>query len=254
MAACRDKRESNQVRLVVVYHLVKTQQYVRADAMLQLLLTEEPYKQSPTLWRLASTLAGQRNLTARAVACLDRALELEFQNLPPVIHLKTVRSSYTRLLEQYQQVANAVALLESEPSKEFIAKVVRAADRWRALDPDAADVCRLTGKILITVGAHELAWDYLTTPIGLQPNEAAPWQQLAENLRGEGLFDLADKAYAVAFEAEPTNAQLLWDRAQNLFQAGRVDDALAVYRVLANGTWQPRFQGLQTEAKQRLKQ
>ena len=36
------------------------------------------------------------------------------------------------LLEQYQQVANAIALLEREPSKEFVAKVVRAADRWRS--------------------------------------------------------------------------------------------------------------------------
>jgi hypothetical protein len=254
LAACRDKRESSMVQLAVVQQLVKAGQFVRADAMLQLVLAEEPFKQSPALWRLAASLAGQRNLTARSVACLDQALELEFRDLPPVINLQTARSDYARLLEQYQQVANAVAILDREPSKDFIAKVVRAADRWRSLDPDAADVCRLTARILLTVGASDLAWDYMTTPVGLRPNEAAPWLQVAEGLRGEGLFELADRAYTLAFEAEPTNAQILWDRAQNLFQAGRVDDGLAVYRVLAAGSWQQRFQGLQAEAKQRLKQ
>jgi tetratricopeptide (TPR) repeat protein len=254
LTACESGRDRNLVRLSIVYHLVQTGQTVRADTLLQLVLAEEPFKQSKTLWRLAANLAEQRNMTARALACLDRALELEFRDLPPVIHLKTVRSDYTRLLQQFQTVANALALLEREPSQEFVAKVVRAADRWRSLDPDASDVCRLTARILQTVGAHDLAWDYLTTPIGLRPNEAAPWLQLAQSLRGEGLFDMADRAYAAAFEAEATNAQILWDRAENLVQAGRAEDALAVYRVLATGTWQERFVHLQAQAKQRLNQ
>ena len=103
-----------------------------------------------------------------------------------------------------------------------------------------------------TVGARDLAWDYLTTPIGLKPNEASPWINLAGTLVGEGELDLADRAYAAAFQAEPTNAQILWDRARNLQQLGRAELANQLYRQLANGPWQPRFQGLQGQSQRLL--
>jgi tetratricopeptide (TPR) repeat protein len=253
LAACPVGLDRSLARLAVAQDLAQKQQFVRADVLLQLVLAEEPFNQDPTLWRLAATLAEHRNLKARAVACLDHALELEFRDLPPVIHLKDLRRDYGRLLQQYQEVANALALLEREPPRDFVVKVVRAADRWRALDPDATEVCRVTARILQTVGASELAWDYLTSPLGLRPNEAAPWLEIAQALHNEGAFDLADRAYASAFAAEATNAQILWDRAENLLQAGRVDLARAVYQALAVGNWQPRFQGLQQEAKQRLR-
>jgi hypothetical protein len=254
VSASKSGQQRGLVRLAIVQYLAQTKQVVRADVLLQVVLTEEPFRQSPALWRWAAHLAAQRNLVARAVACLDHALDLEFRDLPQVINLKEVRDDYKYLLQQYQQVANAMVILERQPPKEFIAKVVSAADRWRVLDPDPAEVCQLTAKILQTVGAHDLAWDYMTTPIGLGPNQAAPWLQLAQSFQGDGEHDLADRAYAEAFEAESTNAQILWDRAQNLLQAGRTNEGLALYRALATGQWQERFQGLQAAAKQRLKQ
>src|SRR5205823_234523 len=108
-----------------------TGQPQRADGMLKLVLAEEPLSHSPTLWRLASQLAAQRGLLARSVACLEQAMDLEYRDLPAVVDLQQIRADYGQLLMQYQQVANAVALLEKEPSAEFLAKVVRAADRWR---------------------------------------------------------------------------------------------------------------------------
>jgi ferric-dicitrate binding protein FerR (iron transport regulator) len=239
-------------RLQVVHFYMQTGQTVRADTMLKLVLAEEPFTKSPALWRLASQLAAQRSQLARSVACLELALDLEYADLPPVVNLQAIRAEYSQLLMQYQQVANALALLEKEAPTGFVAKVVRAADRWRALEPEPTQVCQMTAKLLQTLGAAELAWDYLTTPLGLRPNEAAPWQGLAQTLQAEGYLDLADKALASAFDAEPTNAQLLWDRAEGLMQASRIEDARAVYRVLAEGNWQPRFQGLQNEAKNRL--
>jgi cytochrome c-type biogenesis protein CcmH/NrfG len=104
-------------------------------------------------------------------------------------------------------------------------------------------------RILQRLGERELGWDYLTTPVGLSPNEAAPWLSLAETLGQKGELDLADRAYAAAFEAEPTNAQILWDRAQNLRQAGQSVEATRLLRQIAEGRWQPRFQGLQAQAR-----
>jgi len=67
-------------------------------------------------------------------------------------------------------------------------------------------------------------------------------------------LELADRAYLSAFETEPTNAQILWDRAQNLRQAGKTTAARTVLTQIAEGTWQPRFQGLQSQAKLQLQE
>ncbi len=95
-------------------------------------------------------------------------------------------------------------------------------------------------------------WDYLTTPVALRPNEAEPWAELGRTLARQGELLLADRAYAAAFEAEPTNAQLLWDRARNLAQAGQAHEAENLYRRLTEGTWQPRFGPLRDQARWQL--
>jgi ferric-dicitrate binding protein FerR (iron transport regulator) len=246
------KEERGYARLAAVQLYYQSKQWVRADNMLKLVLAEQPFDRSAALWRQAAQLATQRGASSRAVTCLEQALDLEFQDLPPIVDLQYIRTEYSQLLGQYQNVANALAILEKEPPQDFLIKVVRAADRWRSLDPDQTQACQQAARILQSVGAIELAWDYMTTPIGLKPNEASPWLGLAQSLQSEGQLDLADKAFAVAYDAEPTNAQILWDRAQNLIQAGRAGDAQAVYRALAEGSWQPRFQGLQNEARQRM--
>src|SRR5262249_36980394 len=161
-------------------------QFARADALLQTLLSDEKVAQRAALWRLGASLAARRGLLGKSVACLEKAMDLEFRNLPDVINLQTVRHDYSILLHHYQQVAVAFSLMEAAPPKDFVAKVVRAADRWRALDPDGTAACQQAARILQTVGARDLAWDYLTTPIGLRPNEAAPWVSLAQTLRNDG--------------------------------------------------------------------
>jgi ferric-dicitrate binding protein FerR (iron transport regulator) len=76
--------------------------------------------------------------------------------------------------------------------------------------------------------------------------------RVAEDGTGIVELDLADRAFAAAFAAEPTDAQILWDRAQNLRQAGKRPEADKLVRLLADGTWQPRFQALQAQARWHL--
>src|SRR5262249_30871386 len=152
----------------------------------------------------------------------------------------------------YDQLAEAMVTLKIEASPVFVAKVVRTADRWRSLDPHGNDACNAVASILRALDKHELAWDYLTTPVGMKPNESGPWVQLAENLRQGGDLELAELAFRAASESEPTNAQILWDRAQNLRQAGKTAPAQQLLRRLAEGQWQPRFQGLVGQARMQL--
>ena len=114
---------------------------------------------------------------------------------------------------------------------------------------DATDACHGAAAVLLALREHDLAWEYLTTPISRRPNEAAPWLTLAQTLQQRGDVELADKALAAAFAAEPTNAQTLWDRAQLLRHCGRSAEARGLLKQLAEGTWQPRFAWLQTQAR-----
>ena len=65
-------------------------------------------------------------------------------------------------------------------------------------------------------------------------------------------MDAAERAYVTACELEPTNAEILWARAENLERLGQVEPARGLYRRIADGTWQPRFQAVQERARQRL--
>jgi tetratricopeptide (TPR) repeat protein len=251
-AACTGDRERRLVQLATVDYLVQQGHTARADALLQKVLEDEVLSHSARLWRTASSLAFQRNQKGRAVAALEKAMDLEFRALPDIVNVQTVRNDYAGLLSHYEQLAAAITFMGKDPTQEFVAKVVRAADRWRSIDPEPTAACQAAAKVLRQVGANDLAWDYLTTPVGIRSNEAAPWLNMAQALRQEADFDLADRAYAMAFEAESTNAQILWDRAQNLQQAGRLQDALQVYRRLAEGSWQDRFQGLRHQAQSML--
>jgi tetratricopeptide (TPR) repeat protein len=241
--------EDHDLLLIALEYLCETQQWPRADGVLQQLLANEKLANRAAIWRLGSAINQRRGMLARSVACLEKAMDLEYQNLPEAIDLQVVRHDYQGLMNHYQQLALAVTMLEAEPPQEFLAKVVRSADRWRSLDPDATAACQLAAKSLQALGAKDLAWDYLTTPIGMKPNEAAPWHNLAHTLRGDGDFQLADRAFANAYQAEPTNAQILWERAQNLQQLGKTHEARQLYRDLASGTWQPRFQWIQQQAR-----
>jgi tetratricopeptide (TPR) repeat protein len=242
------------VTLMAVAHLVGIEQYRRADSMLQSLLDNEEYGDLPELWQLAAQVANQRGMLARSLACEETSLDLKLGKLTNEVDVTHVRSSHGKLLKRYEQLAHAVATLGDQPSTELVGRVVRIADRWRSLDDDATGACQAAAKVLQAAGDDQLAWDYLTTPLALKPNEAVAWRDLAASLAEDQEYELADRAYTAAFEAEPTNAEILWDRIELLQEAGRQEDANRLLQQLADGDWQPRFQRLQRRAADLISQ
>jgi tetratricopeptide (TPR) repeat protein len=205
------------------------------------LLVDADYARWPGLWRLSAAVAERRGQAARSLQCTERAMDLEYQSLPEQVNVQTIRTQYGQLLGRYQQVAAALATVGSKPPADFLGRVVQAADRWRALDTDPTAACQAAARIFADLGAADLAWDYLTTPLAARPNES---------LRQQSQFELADRAYASAFEAEPTNARILWDRAQVLQQTGRAAEAKQLLRQIAENDWQPAFDAVKSQAKQ----
>jgi tetratricopeptide (TPR) repeat protein len=241
--------------IAAVNFLNATSRYDRADVILRDLLAEPALAQSAALWRLASQTADNRKDPIRSIECLEQALDIEYARLPEVFDVQPIRNDYGRLLSHYEWLAEAAVSLKVVPPKDLVQRVVKAADRWRHLDPEAADLPNRVAAVLRKAGgegAAELAWDYATTPLALKPSESAPWVSLAWSLRQEGNWRLADKSYEMAFAAEPTNAQLVWDRAEYLRQQGQIAESRKLMRELAEGQWQPRFNGLKAQARQAI--
>jgi ferric-dicitrate binding protein FerR (iron transport regulator) len=247
-----DDAERLSVSVAALGFLMGTNQNAEADSLLQTLLDQPQFASKPMLWRLGARIAEQRSMTAKAIMCLEMALDLEYRDLPKVINLQQVRQDYGTLLNHYQWLAGAVTMLKIETPTDLVVRTIRAADRWRALDRDNSQACDAAAKVLKTLGDRDSAWDYFTTPIGLRPNEAGPWRGLANTLSYQGDLDLADRAYRAAFEAEPTDAQLLWDRAQNLKRSGKLAEANKLLRQIVDDNWQPRFNWLKAQARWQL--
>ncbi len=229
--------------------LSKTEGAEEAERLVNLLLAEEKNRKIAAIWRTAARLADARENPARALECREKAIALEFEAKGGVVDLEHVRSDYKGLLGNYSRLVDALATLKIAPPAGFKDRVVLAADRWRALDPEQAEACTTASGILRTLGERELAFDYLVTPAGIRPGEADVWAGMAATLAGQGERELADRAYASAFERESTNAQYLWDRAENLRRAGRAAAASKLYAQVAEGDWQPRFAALKQQAR-----
>jgi hypothetical protein len=244
----KDKQAAPLKRAALAF-LSETDQTALADRLVGALLKEPANANDAGLWKQAAELAEKREMPARALECREKVLELKFAAQPEVINLQQVREEYGVLLGQYAELARSLAALSLKPPAGFRDRVVAAADRWRALDSDQADAARAAAEVLRRLGERELAWDYLTTPVALRPGEAGALGGLAEALRRQGERDLADRAYHAAFQRESTNAQLLFDRAANLGQMGRLAQARALYRRVAEGDWQPRFATLKIQAR-----
>jgi tetratricopeptide (TPR) repeat protein len=252
LAAILDRassEERNGLTLLSAGFQAQRKRFVQADRLLAKALEDKDLAKLPGLWRWREQVSRDFGQSASSIACLEKALDLEYADLPELVNVELIRNDYRTLLNHYQKIAEAGASLEKGASKAFLAKVIRAADRWRLLDQDSAEPSMLAGRIFHTLGERELAWDYWTTPIDLHPAESRPWIELADTLKAIGDLEKADKAYGLAFEAEPTNPEILWQRAQNQVRMGQSESARRLYQQIADGTWQERFAGTVQQAR-----
>jgi tetratricopeptide (TPR) repeat protein len=236
--------------LAATAYLLATGQPARADAVFRPLLDDERCRKDPAFWRLGSVLAKNHGMVAQAARCLDEAIDIDYRDLPDVVNLQTVRAVFGELLNLYQQLAESIGPPDGAGREEFVSRVVRAADRWRSLDADDAAACQSAARILWRLRAKDLAWEYLTTPLALR-SDAPDWLGIIQTMKGLGELELAAQACQSAFQADPTNAQILWDHAQLLEQLGR-QGANELRRQILEGRWDAKCESLRLEARKRL--
>jgi tetratricopeptide (TPR) repeat protein len=227
-------------------YLTQTSQLEKANQLVQDMLSDPAWANRAELWRLGWRLAFQRKQMPRAYECLAQALELEYRSGAGEENGTALRTDYQNLLNHYAQAAS-VQTGSAKP--QLVKQVVRAVDRWRALDP-GAEACETAWPILCHLGDCDLAWDYLLTARTVEGSPStAFWTGLANLLQQAAELNLAERAFAQACQAEPANGDLLWRRANNLLQAGEPVAARRLLRQLADGTWAPQYQTVQAEAR-----
>jgi ferric-dicitrate binding protein FerR (iron transport regulator) len=247
-----DEVERAETILAAVRFLAQTDRLAGADDLVSKLLADEKIAAEPSLWRLASRLADRRGMPDRSLACLEKALDLEYQELPEVIDLEAWRRDYGTLLGHYHRLAAGARAVHAAPPEDLAARTVRAADRWRAHDPEVTRACQEAANILKLLGRKNLAWEYLTTPAATQPDRNVSFHGMALTLSREGDLDLAERAYASVAEREPDNGLILWERAENLRQAGRAGDADALLKRLADEKGTEAFERIRSQARWQL--
>ena len=160
----------------------QTDQLAAADDLLNRLIAGDPANaNNADLWRLAAGLAERRQRPARAAACLETALDLEYRDLPPVIDLQAWRSDYGKLLSFYQTQATTLADAHATPPAAWpparSGPPIAGAPTTRKRRPPA----RRRRTILRRLGADDAAWEYLTTPAASAPG-AVSWTGTAQEL------------------------------------------------------------------------
>jgi tetratricopeptide (TPR) repeat protein len=274
--------ERNAMRMAAAKYFVHTRQWARAEQELDEALADRSLAAVPQLWRAAGRIAAQQGKITKAVLCDERALGLEYRGWNRLLDqdrrrdddaarrgvggpgqgdadrladlsLPTIRAQHQAMLDRYAAVAQALASSQARPDRELVAGVIRTADRWRSLDGDERAACNAAAKALRRLGAQDLAWEYLTTPLAGGPTEPKAWTALAGELAREGAGDLADRAYATAVDLDPANPQTLLDRAGFLQQRGNWPLAKELYQQIVQGRWAENYRTVQEEAERMLR-
>jgi ferric-dicitrate binding protein FerR (iron transport regulator)/tetratricopeptide (TPR) repeat protein len=228
--------ERGALLLAGVQLLMRQAQLEKADRLFDELMRDSTRAKLPELWRLGVALSQARNQVPRAMTRLERALDLEYAARPEVIDLEAVRRDFGQLLAHYEKVAEATTVLQQQPPADFLDRVIRFADRWRALDKDSPLPCESATRTLTQLGATDLAWDYRTTPLAQQSDPNA-WLGLAREAAARGDAQHADRAFAATFALNPTTPDVLWERAVNLCRPAPTPEARALFREILNGAW-----------------
>src|SRR6185437_13774715 len=188
------------------------------ERLIAALLADPAQAKPPSLWRRAARVAEHRKQYDVARQRLERALTLEAKQSRD---LAAVRRDYAWFLSLAHKRAKQLIALRRAVPRDLLDSVVTLADRWRAVDPVDWIPCYLAARVLRLAGERELAWAYLTTPSALHGSTVAGWLEVARQQHWQGEYGLAERAFAVASSLEPTNIEVIRERALNQRAADR---------------------------------
>jgi tetratricopeptide (TPR) repeat protein len=229
--------------------LITTDDWEQAEDFARQLLNYKNAKENAALWRTASQIATALGDDDEALRRLEQAMRLEFDALPDMVNVESLRAEYNKLFDRFTAFSEK-ALANGEPlPKDFVERVTQAADAWRSIDPDPTFACQRAARLLQLVGLYDNAWEYWTTPLVNTANSSDAWKSLALALAATNQVHRASQAWDEAFAAEPTDPELLWNHATLLRDHNQPEHAKKLLTQIMNGKWQPSFNHFKSKAK-----
>ena len=248
----QDLATKPELNILALQYAKEANDWKLAEECVQRVLADRELAKASKLWRDAAEIARQREKFVDWIKYLDKAYQIEFADLPKSVNLDAFRQDYGKLFEQFE--LRTAQLMDAEtPEKLAFAMILqKAATRWRDIDVNDTDVCFRTARMLTKLGLRTAAWNYWTTPLADLPDQSTTWYSFAVAMAGEERFTAADRAWATAFECEPTNPELLVYHAKFLRSIKQESRARELLNRVVNESWQPRFDGTKLQAQQLL--
>jgi ferric-dicitrate binding protein FerR (iron transport regulator) len=221
----------------LILQLVQTGLLGEAEHILRPLLADAPA--APDLLTLAALLAEHQGRLGDAADLAERALAAHEQ-LP----LAQLRTTYRHILELRARDAIIRPVPGDMPQDSGRSPLDRALDlaaRWRAEDPDNAEIDERCAALLFALGQPAEAIRHLASISERHPAEGDAHAKIANLLEREGRFADADRSWQHAIAVEPTNPAWLIGRANNHLATDDPTTARALVEQVVTGKWQDRF-------------
>jgi Flp pilus assembly protein TadD len=123
------------------------------------------------------------------------------------------------------------------------------AARWRAEDPDNAEIDERCATLLFALGQPAEAMRHLASISERHPGDGTAHAKVATLLEREGRFSDADRSWQHAIAVEPSNPVWLIGRANNHLATDDPTTARALVEQVVAGKWQERFAANVEEAR-----
>ncbi len=231
---------SSAARLAM--QLIELGRLSEAETVLQPLLRDAG--QQANVLALGASLAERRGDMAEAAALAERALA-EHTQLP----LQQLRITYQAIFDLRARLATQARMAGDDDPRDPLDRALDVAARWRAEDPDNADIDERCAALLFTLNLPEEAQRHLDSIVERRPAEGEAHARVAKFLEREGLFEVADEYWQHAIAVEPTNPTWRIDRAHNRYYSGDVALARTLVEEVLGGSWQDRFWAVPEDAK-----
>jgi len=179
----------------------------------------------PDLYAWASSFREQQGRFMSAAALYDHHLDILADQSSA---LAQVRSELTRLLDLYSRAAR----LSAADRETALAGVRAVAARWRAIDPDNAQIDQKVSGVMFAVNRDQEAMRYLMTAIERHPMEGSAYNTVATVLQNGGKVAEAAVLWERAADIEPDNPTWTLNSARARLALGEADVARARLEAL----------------------
>ncbi|MBA3547416.1 MAG: tetratricopeptide repeat protein, partial [Nannocystis sp.] len=222
----------------LILQLVQTGLLAEAELLLRPLLTDAP--EDRELLALAAMLAEQQGRLGDAADLAERALAAHEQ-LP----LAQLRTTYRSILDLRARDASIKPgpgdSSKGAGQRHPLDLALDLAARWRAEDPDNAEIDERCAALLFALGQPAEAMRHLASIAERHPADGDAHAKIAAVLEREGRFAEADRSWKQAIAVEPTNPVWLIGRANNHLATDDPTTARALVEQVVAGKWQERF-------------